>query len=176
MERDHVEHREQEHRDRPRGDDEPGHRLAGLLAPLLGGRRAAAADRDPDPIGEELGERQRDRRPEDVAERLAGPRLDALEGDADRHHRDQDVDRAIRVAAEVEHGRSLTTGSDDDRGRRGRCGYSAPAHGHRHRRARRGRQVNGRPGARRAPRLHLPGLRGDVPERRAGRDPGRDRP
>ena len=47
-------------------------------------------------------------------------------------------------------------------------------HGDRHRRPGRGRQVDGGPGARRAPRADVPGFRRDVPVRRPVRDPSRD--
>ena len=50
------------------------------------------------------------------------------------------------------------------------------AHGHRHRRARGGRQVHRRPRRRRGARLHLPRLRGDVPLRRPGGAAARRRP
>ena len=49
-------------------------------------------------------------------------------------------------------------------------------HGDRHRRPGGGRQVDGRAGRRARPRLHLPGLRGDVSLRRPGRAARRRRP
>ena len=65
----------------------------------------------------------------------------------------------------------------DTGGRRARAdGYPARRHGDRDRRPRRGRQVNRRPGARRAPRLHLPRFRGDVPLRGARHAARRRRP